>query len=224
MGGRINELYVPYFKNLTSAVDKNIILLGDKVWDGYEECFKKPLEPEPAIGLIKKEFPAVEIYETGFKNEAALYNQGLEVLKDYDIVLIWAADVFLTRKDWKTLIDFIQTTNYECYKLNHPKCVISYYYDFDHGAKSNLEHDVIAVNPQKRFTGILDYDGNTYEIEWNDFIMHHFRGWKGFQATKDWLDGKIPSPSRVYSNQILERYGDNGEWYKCPQEIRDLFK
>jgi len=224
MGGRINELYIPYFKNLTSAIERNIVIIGDKIWNGYEECFKNPLEVEPSIELIKKEFPQVEFYETEHINGAELWNQGLEILKDYDTVLIWAADVFLTKKDWKTLIDFIKNTNYECYKLNHPKCVISYYYDFEHGAKSNLEYDAIAIDPRKRFSGILDFGGKTYTIEWDNFIMHHFRGWKGFQSDKDWIEGKIPSPSGVYSYQIVEKYGNNGKWYICPREIKDLFK
>lgn len=216
------KFLIPHFK-MISSLDKNIILKATIPWKGYAKEFNYPTISEP-IDSFKRYFPKVEIYETEHEFGAELYNQGLEILKDYDIVFRLDTDMFFTKRDWKKLIDFIQGSDYECYKLNFKKHSINYYYDFDHGVMDALEVDPLAVSPKKRYSGLLDYDSKGITIDWEDFILHHFKGWKGYGAKKEWIDGKIPSPSNSYSFNLVKESGNNGKWFKCPQEIREFFE
>ena len=219
-GKRNKQLLIPFFKSLTSTIDRNIVLLGE-IWpsNNYaKRFFKDPPEPEPLIKVIRKKFPQVEFYEVGNEECAELINQGLEILKEYDIVFIRGTDEFYTKKDWERLIDFIQKTDYDCYRINDSRRSINYYYDCDHGLKDSKDTDPIAVSPKKRFHGLVDYTGRTYIIDWDGFLLHHFKGFRGdMQELKKWIDGHG-------GKEFVQKYGDNGKWFKCPQEIRKLIE
>ncbi len=218
---------VPHLKMLRSyGVEKSIVLQGTAPWADYQAEYDISFEPDKSEQMIKDSFPEVEIHKT-WQNvyDSKLYNQGLEILEDCDLVLRLDYDMFLTKKDWKTFIDLLTITNYDLYRLNFSKRTINYYYDHDHGVMNALEEDPIAMSPGGRMINILDYvrsdrPPTLYTISDEDFMIHHYRGWKGYGIDKNWIEDEIPSPHDVYARDLVRQYGKDGKWFSAPKEIR----
>jgi len=218
----------PHLEMLRSyGVDRSIVLQGTKPWGDYAKEHNLSSKPDKSEQIIRDNFPDVEIFKAcQNKYSAELYNQGLEILKDYDIVLRLDYDMFLTKKDWKTFIDLIRETDYDLYKLDFATRTINYYLDCDHGVMDAQEEDPIAMSPKGELANILDYVmkdrmPTMYFIKDEDFTIHHFRGWKGYGAKKDWVNGLIPSPYGVYATSLIEEYNPDGKWLTAPKEIKD---
>jgi hypothetical protein len=219
-----NQAYyvLPHIEMVKPYTDKILIIQGKK-WENapLEHSTSQPDDPS----IFKKHFPDVEVIEdrtTKFCSD--LYNQGMELLEDYDLVTRFDADFFLTNKDCERVFEFMRATDYDCYKLDFHTSSVNYYNDFYHGAKDQTETDPIAVDPKSKYGGFLDYNGRTYMINWEDFILHHLRQVKGNPITQEWLDGGLPYPFTVSAETIREQYTDNGKWYVLPQEIISLIK
>lgn len=212
---------IPHFKMLESyGVDRIVTLIGGRPLPQYYTEHGYSLIPDKSEKLLKKHFPKIEIHPSTYTGEfgAPLYNEGLPLMQDCDIVLILDTDMLFTPTDWKKMIEFIRDTNYDCYRLNYSKNSINYYMDFDHGLKDAKELDPRAINPKNNLEWVLEYPyGLHYLMEWENWICHHFRGWnKPKTITKDW-------PNSNYAKQAFDQYANKGDWFHCPQEIRDMF-
>lgn len=208
------ELFIePHFEML-SKLDRNIVLFNKEPWPTYAKEHYDT-QQDASIEMIKRLFPRVEIYETSFTWGADLFNQGLEILKDCDMVFKFDVDMLLTSENWDRLLDFIHNTGYDYYNLDWSTHTINYYADFEHGLKDALEKDPIAVSPKGRFNGIIDYvTDRPYLIDWDDWVIHHFRGWnKPKSVVKGWQD----------QENFKEAYKNYGPWLSCPEEIRGMF-
>ena len=147
---------------------------------------------------------------------AGLYNEGLRLMQDCDIVLRLDPDMLWTKKDWEAFINLIRTTDFDCYRMDFEKNSINYYMtgDFEHGLKDAKEFDALAVDPKKLFTGILDYPSvNHTLINLPDWMCHHFRGWNKPKSTpSDWH-------TRI-EKAYVDEFGDKGGWFQCDPEVR----
>ena len=138
-------------------------------------------------------------------------------MRDCDIVFRLDPDMLFTDHDWKLLVDLVRNTKFDAYRMDFKKDSINYYMtgDFNHGLKDAQEYDPLAVNPNLLFTGVLDYPGESKIIDIPGFICHHFRGWQKPKSTpSDWAD-------KMVSKEYVDEFGDNGGWYKCPEEIKN---
>ncbi len=196
---------VPHLKMMT-GIDRQIVIQGTAPWGDYKDEYGLSEKPDDSEKLVKD--MGVEVYpacQNKFGPE--LYNQGLEILKDCDIVLRLDYDMFLTQKDWKRLIEFIRNTKWDCYLLNFNKCTINYYADFNHGLQNAREFDPIAFSPEFRLEKPFKYPyGSHYTIDWDDFLIHHFRGFKGKEIDVGYTEQRFK----------------NVNWLKCPEEIREM--
>ncbi|MDE2098563.1 MAG: hypothetical protein KGL39_15015 [Patescibacteria group bacterium] len=202
--------------NMLKGADKRVVLYLKQPFKPYTQYY--PEQPDRALELAKT-VKGVEIVETDIDTYGKdVYNAALDACSDCDIVILLHADNFTL--DFKKLLNYIRSTDFSCYKLNFPKCVISYYHDFEHGIRDALDHDPMAVSPRGRFESVMTYNSpRTTEIDFLTF--HHFVGWKGKASTKEWIDGVIDDDSGRNSIKLREQFGD---WTPAPEEIRKMFK
>lgn len=220
----------PFMKMITSyGVDKVVMIQGSKPWSDYEAEYGLSSEPDNSERIIREQFPEVEIYPACLDEFGGhLYNQGLRYFEGFDLVLRLDYDMFLTQEDWKKFIDILRADDfdYDNVRLDFARNTINYYYDFDHGSMNAREFDPIAISPKHEFSGILDYPDDNMLIlskyDGHDFMIHHFRGWKGFGMELPWIQGVVPNHHGVYSFELLN-HTPNHEWIKCPEEIRKMF-
>lgn len=229
------ELWIkPHFEML-SKLDKNVVVLHERPLPNYHKEHGYGAEPDSSEKLIREMFPKVEIYKSeypeGKEFSAELYNECLKYVQDCDIVFRLDPDMFFEDKVWEDFLQYIQDTDYDAYRMDFAKDSINYYMtgDFDHGLKDAQEHDPLAFNPKYRLetpivvkNGVAKayqfqfFHGNDCIIDFPGFFCHHFRGWNKPKST--------PNPewkNTEYAREALSLYGDDGDWYTCPQSIRD---
>lgn len=205
---------IPHLK-MYKGVKQNIALFIPQQLKGGSHGHSD--QRDSSFDLIKEYCPEVEIHQT-HTNEwgAKLFNEALDLVKGCDKVVMFHADVVLTTSNWEKFVKLIRETDYDVYKLDMKKCTINYYHDLEHGVRDCLDIEPVAVKSHIRFNNIYDYTGTTYLID-KDFENHHFTGWKGIFATKDWLEGKVPSESNIYIYQLAP-------FTPAPQEIKNIFE
>jgi hypothetical protein len=219
---------VPHLEMLRSyGIERSIVLQGSAPWSDYAKEHNISSVPDNSEKLIRENFPDVEIHPAcQDEYTAELYNQGLRILQDCSLVLRLDYDMFLTKKDWKTFIDFLDETTFDLYLLDFAKRTINYYHDCDHGVMDAKETDPIAVSPVGKFVDIIDYQlpvenpENYYLLSNEDFMIHHMRGWKGYGLNKDWIENKVPNEWGVFAEDLPKEYGD-GNWITLPKELKE---
>ena len=212
----------PHF-GLLKKLDHNLVLLQNGVLPSYRDNHGYSNDPDRSEEILQKYFPNVEIkkskYDATKDFKCELYNEGLEMLQDYDIVLRLDPDMLWTEKDFDIMINFMRTTDFDCYRMNFHKDSINYYmtWDYEHGLKDAAEFDALGVNPKKMFTGIVDYpeENNTIMNFGDGWMCHHFRGWNKPKSTPKWWF------IQQNAKDALEQFGDNGKWYICPEGIKE---
>lgn len=215
------ELFIKPHFDLLTQLDRNIVLMQPGPLPQYKNEHGYSMKKDMSEVLLEMYFPNVEIkpgfYPTTQDFAAGLYNEGLDLLKDFDIVLRLDPDMLWTKKDWNAFIDLIRNTDYDCYKMDFANDSINYYMtgDFDHGLKDAQEFDPLAVDPGKQFTNVLDYPAaKPTVIKIPGWTCHHFRGWQKPKSTPpDWAEKRV-------SKDYVEKYGNKGKWFECPEEIR----
>jgi len=216
------KFLVPHLQMLRAAgADRSIVLQGTAPWPNS-------IAEYPEIGAVH-DGSSERARAAGFEIHTArvndftcdLYNHGLEILSDCDVVFRLDVDMFMLPEQCKLLLDFARNTTYDCYRLDYAKCTISHCRDFDHGVRSGREMDPIAVVSRERYMGILDfYSDKTYLISWDGFDIHHYRAWKGTESTQDWIDGRTKTRAGISAPRLVSVYGENGQWLRTPDLIR----
>lgn len=232
------EMWIlPHFKML-SELNKNVVLLQERPLPNYFKEHGYSAKPDLSEHLLQKHFPEVEIYPSRFEEGrefgADLYNDGLEYVQDCDIVFRLDPDMFFTDEVWKTLITHIQESEYNCYHMKFDTDSINYYMtgDFEHGLKDAQEVDALAWNPKRKLRYLEWADPNMpgivqhadlacpwdkhHFIDFPGFMCHHFRGWNKPKST--------PNPAwglRPETFELVEAYGNSGEFYLTPLEIEN---
>ncbi len=220
------EMWIkPHFEML-SKLDKNVVVLHDKPLPNYHKEHGYGVVPDLSEKLLREMFPNVEIYKSeypeGKEFGADLYNECLKYVQDCDIVFRLDPDMFFEDRVWEDTLSYVQNTNYDCYRMDFANDSMNYYMtgDFDHGLKDAKEMDPLAFNPKFPLAtpnGTFEYPhGNDTFFKFPGFFCHHFRGWNKPKST--------PNPEWKYSDFArtnLALYGDNGDWYSCPQAIKD---
>lgn len=194
------ELFIkPHFEML-SKLDKNIVFYNPKPWQEYgDQHYDK--SPDKSIDMIRQLFPNVEIIETDKSGYPELIPSAMDILKDYDLIFRLDVDMLITSENWDRLIYYLKTTGIYNYWLDWSTKTINYYGDWEHGFKDALEKDVIVLSDKEK-----------KEIDLQNFVIHHFRGWnKPKSIKKDWKD------------TMKDYFNKYSEWYSVPQEIRDMF-
>jgi hypothetical protein len=199
------------------------VLLQNGVLPSYRDNHGYSDKPDKSEEILRKYFPEVEIQQSAYDHNhdfrCELYNEGLTLLKDYDIVLRLDPDMLWTEKDFDTMIDYMRTTDFDCYRMNFHKDSINYYttWDYSHGMKDAAEFDPLGVSPKKMFTGIVDYseENNTIMNFGDGWTCHHFRGWNKPKSTPKWWF--------IQQNAVdaVKQFGDKGKWIQCPDNIKE---
>lgn len=209
----------PHFEML-SKLDRNVVILQNHALGNYAQ-HGIGTEPDRSKKILKTYFPNVEIYRTTrnvTEFGAELYNEGLAMMQDCDLVLRLDPDMYFTEKDFNSLLEVLQTTDFNCYRMDFKKDSINYYmtWDYEHGLKDAYEMDPLVVNPKYFFTGVLDYpDKAQVNINIPDWVCHHLRGWnKPNSVHSNWAS--LESTRKAFSE-----YSNNGKWYVVPDEIKN---
>lgn len=229
------ELWIKPHFDMLSKLDFNLVAMHKEPLPSYRREHGYSIKADGSEELLKKYFPKVKIVESDYPPSmdfrAELYNEGLEQLQDYDIVFRLDPDMFWTEENWKKMLEYIDSTDFDAYRMDFHPDSINYYMtgDFNHGLKDAWEHDILAVNPKKLFQveehetyrEVLGwpFENDTY-FNWEGFMCHHFRGWNKPKST--------PNPEWLEYETTLKAFEDYGNWkdgiarwFKCPQEIRE---
>lgn len=207
----------PHFEML-SKLDRNVVILQNHPLGNYWHHGIGDT-PDRSKKILEKYFPNVEVYRTKLdvrEFSAALYNEGLEMMQDCDIVLRLDPDMLFVEKEWDDIITNLRNSDYDCYRMDFKENSINYYmtWDYEHGLKDADEHDALAVNPKQMFTGVLDYPDNNQIYLTGDYICHHLRGWNKPNTVPDnWKDTE--------SARIALNHTEDRKWHKLPQELID---
>lgn len=208
------EKFISQHIRMLRGVDKIVVLLEQEPLGAYQREHNYGLEKDETEEIVKS-LPNVEWHIGNYRGEfsCGLFNEGLEYVKDCDMVIKLDPDCFFTDSDWDRLINHIHENNHDCYKINCQTNSINYYITnrFDFGVRDGMEPaEVYIFNPKKPLTGITAYDAENpclIDESWGDFTMHHFKGWK-------------KSAIESILNVVLKDY----KRYTAPQEIIDKLK
>lgn len=223
------ELFIkPHLDMVLPYVDRCVVLMQGGPLPNYKKEHGYSAKEDHTREIIKHYFPQVEIYESAFPWQtmdfsAPLYNEGLAMMQDCDIVFRFDPDMFFLEEDFQSFMHFVRSTDFDCYRINFSTNSINYYVtrDYDHGLVDAQEVDPLGVSPQKQFTGVLDYPIQktvVFNGSGDDYKFHHFRGWNKPKSTPaTWIDSE-------YAKNAFLQYSNNGEWYKCPEEIKQIME
>jgi hypothetical protein len=213
---------IPHLKMLRAAgVDRIVLSQGPGPWakaalfppcSAYAKEHDGSRDRAAALGFV-------EIIDNPLSTDfgAHVYNPGLRHLRDdCDMVFRLDSDMFLLPPDAALLVKLVRETDADCVRMDFQASTIDYSGDFDHGTKAAREFDPIAVSPQKLFSGLLDYPAVKTMMVSVPNIVHHFRGWKGFN---EWVNGTALDGHGQTRDQIRERFGNHGEFFRCPHPI-----
>lgn len=198
---------------IVPVVDRTLVVLEQKPLIQYakeHDCTKKDNSEE-----IVKNYKGVEWVEGYYEGEfgADYLNRGLKLMQDCDIVIRLDTDMFLTEKDLHRFVDFIRNTDYDCYRLDWAPYVVNYYVtgSGEYGVYDSLEEkQPMAISPKLSFSlGIAYPAENPYTIQWDDFRIHHLRGWR-----KKFPDGWQESKQ---AKDLIKEYG---EFVQLPDELK----
>jgi hypothetical protein len=217
------ELFIKPHLEMLKGIDRIVVLMQGGPLPNYHLEHGYSNKPDLTREIITTNFPNVEIYESNYPwmsqdFSADLYNEGLRIMQDCDIVLRLDPDMFFLKEDWAEFVDFIRNTNFDCYRIDFRKNSVNYYMTgvFDRGLKDAQEIDPLGVSPRHMFTGILDYPlENTvvYKERNRKFAFHHFRGWNKPKSTPIGWDKQI-------GEEYFDMYSDKGKWFSCPEPIK----
>lgn len=144
----------PHF-DFISRLDKNLVLLGNEPWNLYKQEHGYPEQADNSEALIRKHFPKTQFHRASFRQGwlADLYNEGLELMQDCDLVLRLDCDMMFLEHDWEMFLYFLQETDFPVYKMNFSKNSINYYITerYDRGLMDAKEFDILAIDPKLRF-------------------------------------------------------------------------
>lgn len=223
-----HEIFIkPHFEML-SNLDRNVVLMQNHPLPNYVREHGIGVNPDSSRKILEENFSSVEILEGHYPLELEagpeLWNEGFRLMTDCDIVFRLDPDMFFTKRDWQALLDLIDETDFDCYRMDFHKDSINYYITgrFDMGLKDAWEVDPIAINPRFPLTetaGILEwpYDNWTM-IKIPNWTCHHMRGWnKPKSFPQDWKPDNEKETLVMYGNK-------KRRWFVCPKEIQKKFK
>lgn len=217
---RDSEKFIVPHLNMYRGVDRNIALFIPQKLNGGASGHSE--ERDGSLELIKKHCPTVEIHETQETQwGASIFNYAASLADDGGKTIMFHADVVLAPKDWDWMLNLMKTTDFDVYKLDMRRCTINYYNDFSRGVRDCLDVEPVAYRSDVRFSGIYNFpaEKKVHIIDDPSFTVHHFCGWKGIFAKKEWAENKIPSESGVYEKDLKPKSG----WLSCPPEVKKLF-
>jgi len=143
-------------------------------------------------------------------SQEEVFNKGIELLKDYDLIFISDADEFLLGDDQDELISGMQ--DHDIGIVN----VIDYAKDFNHRYPIRTHKPPVIIRPQVRFYDVRCYQGGAKYFK--DIYMHHL----GYVYTPEELKWKFDwekeDEGKKPGNIMCQKVED----YSMPHELRTL--
>lgn len=178
-----NPFLVPHLRMLREAgVDQQAVIQGSAPWPNYRHTVE---HDGSSAAAVAEGFAVVPAVVNDFCS--AIRNQAASTL-DCDVALLLDGDMFLAPHDLRRLLDFIRYSDFDLFRMNYRRCCMNYYgFDFRYGARDShpLTFDAIAVARGLTFSKTTYIEGlNPCVIEWPDFTVHHFTGWKGWPSAE----------------------------------------
>lgn len=172
--------------------------------------------PDRSEEIIRQEFPNVVVKRSKITEArqfgCELYNEILPFAQDFDIVFRLDPDMFFTDKDWGRLIEYVRTTDFDCYRMDFKTQSINYYVtnEYTWGLRDAKETDLLALDPRQQLMPVLSYPSKKdCTIPLEDWICHHFRGWNKTSVT-----ASFPKEHQELADMC-------GGWVSCPLEIQE---
>lgn len=213
-----SEFFVRAWAKQNAVFDENIVLMGRKPFKDYLAAGMVTEERDNTEKILREEFPHVKIYYHEFDYySGGLFNMGMQIAEDLGCEVVYKSepDMFMTKKDLDFFLEKIKTMDYRVLLLYFKKCTTAYWIDFEHGVPQSLwevGNDPFVIKAGNRFVESgtqIRIEGDSQIIDWDDFTIHHFSGFKSMYDT-DTL-------------KVIESIPNFKEWLTAPQEIQDMF-
>jgi len=203
---------------MISDFDENIVLIGRKPFKDYFEAGLVGEKADKSEDILRKEFPKVKIFYHDFDYFCGdLFNLGMEKARELecDAIVKLDPDMFLTKEDWKTFKERIQTeADWDTLLLNYPTHTTAYKKDFDHGVRADIfpvgaDPHVVRIDQKFIQDGVkIAATGRQKIINW-PIMVHHFTGFK-------------PNVDEAELKRV-ENLPEFSGWSSASQEIKDMF-
>ena len=155
--------------------------------------------------------PNVEVNKgLGNLTQHEVFNRGIELLKDYDLIFISDADEFLARADQNDIV--LGMVGHDIGVCR----VIDYAKDFNHRYPIRTHRPAVICRPSARFYDVRCYIGGAKYFD--TIFLHHL----GYIYSPEELGWKLNWEKIYEGDSVNELVNKQPEPYEMPQEIRDL--
>lgn len=155
--------------------------------------------------------PNVEVNKgLGNLTQHEVFNRGIELLKDYDLVFISDADELISKTDQMRLIMGMKDHDIGVCK------VIDYAKDFNHRYPIRTHRPAVICKPSARFYDVRCYMGGAkyFDTIW----LHHL----GYIYSPEEMSWKLGWEKQYEGDSVSELVNKQPEPYEMPKEIKDL--
>lgn len=146
----------------------------------------------------------------GNLSQAEVFNRGIELLKDYDLIFISDADEFILGEDQDKLVEGM--VDHDIGIVN----VIDYARNFDHIYPIRTHRPPVIIRPSAKFYDVRCYQGGAKYFK--DVNMHHL----GFVYTPEELRWKFAWENKDEGKKPENLMCQKVEKYSMPHELRIL--
>lgn len=206
-----SENFLPAFLKQISVFDENIFLLGEEPFTDYLAAGLVTKEKDKSRHILDRVNVHVVPHKIKYYS-GELFNLGIDKARDLDcqVIVKLDPDMFLEKQSMDILLDRARNISSNAYTLDMKSNTMVYEQDFDHGVTQALWHvggEPFVVRTDARFAedGTNIHVDGAEMIDWPNFMIHHFSGFKR---------------NIVEEVEKMEKFPG---WSKCPKEIKDLF-
>lgn len=147
----------------------------------------------------------VEYYKGSGLEQHDIFNKGLEILSDCDVVFISDADEFITQEDQQTLVQLA-----EIYPAASSHVID--YLTTDTILTPRKHCPVVIIKQPNRVYDVRHVKGTAHP---HDTYLHHFGyAWNGYQ--REW------KKENCWYKNFDREYGRGCQHYTMPEEIKEL--
>jgi hypothetical protein len=128
-----------FIQHYQDKVETILVLHSTKPWNGEDEPYDRTANIARSLGA--------EVVDFDWTNETDQRNAGIDILSDYDWVLVLDPDEFISDRDWDKMVDLLEVAEAPAYVVQHQRV---FWKDKEVFPHSDYQQ-IIAVRPDVRF-------------------------------------------------------------------------
>lgn len=224
-----SRLIVPAIRQFDGIdIEDVFVACSNSPWHG-DAIRDDTAEKAVAAGAVVKLFD--------WKQEHEQKNWILDRMQDFDWVLMFAPDMFMTKESLGKLVSFLHEGKARGYGCN----MVTYWRDLDHIIRPSPLFASVAIRPKERFVFSSIFNDFDRFNPVNEVVMHHLSWYRTDEEVAIKIASYSHAPEIVgnnwYQDVWLKKEGHpknfapttpqdykSVEEYSLPDELRDLLK